>query len=169
MAKSYFETKCKRRAHTKKNTLIIITYDDRIKTALSILVNLNKIRSSTHPKEARPQQYIFKMQTLKIQKKYYYSIVFYCKEYIHQDQSLCTNYHCTYPQKNKPNQTEGRKKNTRKNNKKRKHIKTICTFRVPIDYVIFVLYCWPARKNFKISPPQKIFKRFFDRELRAKF
>jgi len=60
-----------------------------IKTALSILVMQKKIRSTpTLKEEAHPQQYIFKNT-----EKILLFSVFCCKEYIHQDQSLCTNNH----------------------------------------------------------------------------
>lgn len=111
--------------------------NDRIKTALSILVSQNP----QHPPESPPAA-IYLNANSNTEK--YYS-VFYCKEYIHQDQSLCTNNHCTYPQKNKKRSQKKRK--NKEKNKKTNISKTICTFRVPIDYVIFVLYCWPRKSE----------------------
>ena len=57
-----------------------------------------------HPKKNLPARSPAAIPTKKLcntGKIHTYHGVFYCKEYIHQDQSLCTNYHCTYPQKNR--------------------------------------------------------------------
>ena len=75
---------------TKNNNLVTIIMNDRNKNRTLNFSNAEKkIRSTpTLKEEAHPQQYIFKNT-----EKILLFSVFCCKEYIHQDQSLCTNNH----------------------------------------------------------------------------